>query len=237
MRETHSTNISGSPYSCPFCKSKNLTKHKIIEKTQFLFIELSSRVVEEYIECKNCYKTMQIGQLSREIVVVKKQDNGMKQKVTTSTFEVGGQTYHQTRTETDMRHFIPDMQNPETYVTTLVLILQYISLKDPSINIENKEIYQFLLDKYGVYRDICAQLIEETGDNDAYLRALILKYFRNCKQEYSRLALNQLLLNSAQVLKGKFIVQHDIELLYFDFFTEIDVAELRKAHFLVQLIA
>ncbi len=237
MRETHTFDISGSQYSCPFCKNTNLKKHKIIEKTRLLFIELSSRVVEEYVECMNCYKTMQFGQLNREIVVVKKQDNGIKKKVTTSTFEVNGQTYHQTQTEIDMRHFIPDMQNPETYVTTLVLILQYISLKDPSINIENKEIYQFLLDKYGEYKGICAQLIEETGDNDAYLRALILKYFRNCKQEYSRSTLNQLLLNSAQVLKGKLIIQYEIELLYFDFFTEIDVAELRKPNYLVQLIA
>jgi hypothetical protein len=237
MQIIESIKLGNTNYSCPYCKGTDLTKYKVIERVKILFWEVSNEVVEEYVECADCRKRMPFALVNKTPVVVKKDENGTVTRTTTEIINLKSGEIVLTRTVTDTQKYIPNMADSELYVLTLVLILEYIGIKDPTIDIQNKEMYQFLLNKHSQHKTVVANIIEEAEEDENYFKALILMYFRKCQKEYSKSIVQQILRNSADVLKGKLIVHHEIESLYFDLLTEMDIPELTRPSYLLNLIA
>jgi hypothetical protein len=142
--------------------------------------------------------------------------------------------WQKTKIVHDWSRYIPPTVNKRLYITTLLLIFEYIDMKDASLNVFNNEFYVSLIEQYSYENSIFGDLLTQLQDDKA-LKELTKQYFAACSREFHSNVMFSLLQNSVQVFKTKLLVNFEIQALYFELFDYIKVTDLNKESFLMSL--
>lgn len=225
------TNLKDSDYQCIFCGSTNIIREKQYQQNKFLFIKLNETLIKDEAFCNDCHKRAKFGKqiISKKTTEVKA--NGTTVEKIKDSYAYSKSNITKTTTITNSQLAIPKVQNRELYVTTLVTILHYLSRLDKSLNFSQHGLYLYLTDNF---KDIVMNTnskIESAGFSDELLLEEVKTLYTECEKQFSQGSTTQILVNSAQVLKGRILSDDKIKDFYFEIFPIANIKGLAKESF------
>ena len=189
-------------FTCPFCKSENLSRIGKYQEVVSIFNKTENVLVDEYVKCNSCHKSSEFDVFNKTEKVEKNKPYGVVQ----TTFIERGINNNVAYCKGVIKHnysrYIPNIANRKLYVTTLFLILEYIDMKDHRTNILNHEFYQTLVEDFTEANTDFGILLSKIQDDEDLLRYLKL-YFMACKKEYPLNIVTAILQNSVLFIKNQ----------------------------------